>query len=101
MQLGREAMATDRSRAMRSISRTTERSWGDPIVEGRTGSQAGERTTDRVPGKTTKRFIKFLVTDAVSLDGKSLASIGKLDVLTDRQRVPENPRSAVASDVSG
>ncbi|MDP7495661.1 MAG: DUF1592 domain-containing protein, partial [Roseibacillus sp.] len=28
------------------------------------------------------RFIRFLVTDAVSLDGKSLASIGKLDVLT-------------------
>ena len=34
------------------------------------------------PKKTIKRFIKFLITDAHTLDGRSLASIGKLDVMT-------------------
>lgn len=30
---------------------------------------------------TKKRFIKFLITDSYSIDGRSLASIGKLDVI--------------------
>ena len=34
------------------------------------------------PKPTTSRFIKFMVTDAFTLDGRSLASIGKLDVMT-------------------
>lgn len=33
------------------------------------------------PASTTKRFIKFQVTDAVSFGGQSLAAVGELDVV--------------------
>ena len=49
------------------------------------------------PKPTTKRFIKFLVTDALSLDGKSLASIGKLDVMTTLPRPVSTIEVSVAS----
>ncbi|HJM65674.1 MAG TPA: DUF1592 domain-containing protein [Roseibacillus sp.] len=58
------------------------KSWGDPIMEGELEVGLANEQSILFPRKTAKRFIRFLVTDAVSLDGKSLASIGKLDVLT-------------------
>ena len=57
-------------------------SWGDPIVTGELETRLANEQPILFPRKTSRRFIKFLVTDALSLDGKSLASIGKLDVLT-------------------
>jgi hypothetical protein len=58
------------------------KSWGDPIMKDGLEVRLANEQPILFPKKTTSRFIKFLVTDAVSLDGKSLASIGKLDVLT-------------------
>lgn len=55
--------------------------WSDPIAEGQLEVQLANEQSIVFPTKINQRFIKFLVTDAVSLDGKSLASIGKLDVL--------------------
>jgi hypothetical protein len=55
--------------------------WANPIVEGRLEARLAAEQKILFPAKTSKRFIKFLVTDAISLDGKSLASVGKLDVL--------------------
>ncbi len=58
------------------------KSWGDPIVAGELEIKLASEQAILFPKKTTSRFIRFLVTDALALDGKSLASIGKLDVLT-------------------
>ena len=57
-------------------------SWGDPILEGKVDITRSYEQPILFPKKTRKKYIKFLVTDAVSLDGKSIASIGKLDVIT-------------------
>ncbi|MFT5125461.1 MAG: hypothetical protein ACI9TH_004552 [Kiritimatiellia bacterium] len=56
--------------------------WGDSIMEGALDTRLANEQAIVFSKKTTARFIKFLVTDAKSLDGRSLASIGKLDVLT-------------------
>ena len=64
-----------------SVSEDGE-TWENPIVEGELEVRLAAEQPILFPAKTKKRFIKFLVTDAVSLNGKSLASIGKLDVLT-------------------
>jgi len=55
-------------------------SWSDPIVAGGLDIRLGNEQPIDFPTAVTNRFIKFLVTDAHSLDGRSLASIGKLDV---------------------
>ncbi len=39
-----------------------------------------------LPAPTSKQFIKFEVTDAVSIGGQPIAAIGELDVLVERQR---------------
>lgn len=56
--------------------------WGKPIIEGKLDTLRSYEQKIIFPQKTTRPFIKFEVTDAVSLDGKSIASIGKLDVIT-------------------
>ena len=56
--------------------------WGDPIIKGELDILRSYEQNIIFPNKTTKKYIKFLVTDAISLDGKSIASIGKLDVIT-------------------
>ena len=48
-----------------------------------------------LPGPTTSRFIKFLVTDFHTIDGRSLASIGELDVLPVSRPVPPPERLEV------
>ncbi len=58
------------------------KSWGDPIIEGELEIRLASEQPILFPRPTNKRFIKFLVTDAFTLDGRSLASIGKLDVMT-------------------
>jgi hypothetical protein len=55
--------------------------WGAPVLTGALEIRLANEQPILFPEKTTKRFIRFLVTDAHSLDGRSLASIGKLDVM--------------------
>ena len=57
------------------------KSWGKKIMQGGLDPRLANEQPIDFPKETTKRYIKFLVTDAVALDGKSLASIGKLDVV--------------------
>ncbi len=57
-------------------------SWSEPVASGELEIRLANEQPILFPETTTSRFIKFLVTDALSLDGKSLASIGKLDVIT-------------------
>ncbi len=56
--------------------------WGEPILAGDLEIRLANQQLIHFAESTSKPFIKFLVTDAFSLDGRSLASIGKLDVLT-------------------
>ena len=58
------------------------KSWSNPILTGPLEIRLANEQPILFPKKTNKRFIKFLVTDAHTLDGRSLASIGKLDVMT-------------------
>ncbi len=69
------------------------KSWGDPVMEGVLETRLANEQPILFPRKTTSRFIKFLVTEALSLDGKSLASVGKLDVLT--SIASEEPKSRI------
>ena len=71
--------------------------WGDPIMVGELETRLTAEQRIVFPDATSKRFIKFLVTDAVSLDGKSLASVGKLDVLVDQPATVERVKVAVRS----
>ena len=73
------------------------KSWGEPIVEGALEIRLANEQPILFPRMTTSRYIKFLVTDALSLDGKSLASIGKLDVLTPLADQLETSTITVAS----
>ena len=73
------------------------KSWGEPIVEGALEIRLANEQPILFPRKTTSRYIRFLVTDALSLDGKSIASIGKLDVLTAPADQPEVSNITVAS----
>ena len=58
------------------------KSWSEPIMHGGLDVRLANEQPIFFPKNTTSRYIKFIVTDAVSLDGKSIASIGKLDVIT-------------------
>ena len=58
------------------------KSWDEPIMTGELETRLANEQQINFSQPTTKRFIKFLVTDAFTLDGRSLASIGKLDVIT-------------------
>ena len=57
--------------------------WGEPIIDGNLEIRLANEQFIHFPQSTNKKYIKFLVTKAHSLDGRSLASIGRLDVLTD------------------
>ena len=57
-------------------------SWGERVMAGALEIRLANEQPIVFPKPTTKRFIKFLVTDSFSIDGRSLASIGKLDVMT-------------------
>lgn len=73
-------------------------SWGDKVIAGGLDTRLANEQPIVFPQETTSRFIRFLVTDAVSLDGKSIASVGKLDVLIDTVvDAPPKARIRVAS----
>jgi hypothetical protein len=73
------------------------KSWGDPIMTGPLEIRLANEQPILFPKKTIKRFIKFLVTDAHTLDGRSLASIGKLDVMTTLSRNDSTAKVTVSS----
>ncbi len=71
--------------------------WGEPIAQGTLEVMLAAEQEIPFPAKTESKFIKFLVTDAVSLDGKSLASIGSLDVLVNSAATSPTLKITVAS----
>jgi hypothetical protein len=71
--------------------------WGEKVMVGNLDVSFANAQPIVFPKKTTHRFLKFLVTDAVSLDGKSIASIGRLDVITSLRAPAESSALAVAS----
>ena len=72
-------------------------SWGDKIMEGGLDTRLANEQPIVFPRETTSRFIKFLVTDSVRLDNKSIASIGKLDIIADIDDPIATARITVAS----
>ena len=58
-------------------------SWSQPIAQGKLEVMHAAEQEIYFPEKTNKKFIRFLITEAIELDGKSLASIGGLDVILD------------------
>ncbi|MFP6872425.1 MAG: DUF1588 domain-containing protein, partial [Verrucomicrobiales bacterium] len=77
------------------------KNWGDPVVKGELEIRLANEQPILFPKKTTKRFIRFLVTDAHSLDGRSLASIGKLDVITSLPADDSTPAISVSDPSPG
>ena len=71
--------------------------WGDPILTGPLEIRLANEQPILFPNQTNKRFIKFLITDAHTLDGRSLASIGKLDVITTFSKEAYKSKIAVSS----
>ena len=59
------------------------KSWDESIMTGELEIRLANEQPILFPNQTNKPFIKFLVTDAFTLDGRSLVSIGKLDVMTE------------------
>lgn len=55
--------------------------WSEPVAQGNLEVMHAAEQEILFREKTEKRFIRFLITEAVELDGKSLASIGGLDVI--------------------
>ena len=71
--------------------------WGKPILTGPLEIRLANEQTILFPEKTTKRFIKFLITDAHTLDGRSLASVGRLDVITTLSKEASKSKVAVST----
>lgn len=71
--------------------------WGEMIMAGGLDVRLGNEQPIVFPNWSTSRFIKFLVTDSVQLDGKSIASIGKLDVIANLAKRPERSVVRVTS----
>lgn len=59
------------------------KSWSDPVARGSLEVMHAAEQEIYFGTSSDHRYIRFLVTDAVALDGKSLASIGGLDVILD------------------
>ncbi|MCP4846558.1 MAG: DUF1588 domain-containing protein, partial [Verrucomicrobiaceae bacterium] len=73
------------------------KSWSEPTITGELEIRLASEQPILFPKPTTRRFIRFLVTDAHSLDGRSLASIGKLDVITSLPANDSTPAISVSA----
>ena len=73
------------------------KSWGEKVMSGGLDVRLANEQPIIFPSETTSRFIKFLVTDSVQLDNKSIASVGKLDVITEIAEPVTISRVAVVS----
>ncbi len=74
------------------------RTWGEKVMGGALDVRLANEQPIVFPKETRSRFIKFKVTDSVQLDGKSIASIGKLDVIADVPEQRKVSKVTVASD---
>lgn len=74
------------------------RTWGEKVMDGALDVRLANEQPIVFPKETRSRFIKFKVTDSVQLDGKSIASIGKLDVIADVPEQRKVSKVTVASD---
>ena len=67
------------------------KNWGDAIMADKLETQPAADQPIKFPMPTRKRFIKFLITDSYSIDGRSLASIGQLDFIAESpQKLKKN-----------
>ncbi|NNM30868.1 MAG: DUF1587 domain-containing protein, partial [Akkermansiaceae bacterium] len=73
-------------------------SWGEKVMAGGLDVRLANEQPIIFPAKTKSRFIKFLATDSVQLDKKSIASVGKLDVITAFEKSVTTSQVNVASD---
>lgn len=74
------------------------KTWGAPVIEGDLEIRLANEQLIPFAKPTTKPFIKFLITDSFSLDGRSLASIGKLDVVVGLKL--DHPKTKVIVDTN-
>ena len=72
--------------------------WGEPIVSGDLETRLANEQPIPFPEGKTSRFIKFLCTKSFSLDGRSLASIGKLDVVVSLDEELPKTEISIASN---
>ena len=72
--------------------------WGKAILSGELEIRLANEQPIRFAEPTSKRFLKFEITDARTLDGRSLASIGKLDVGVSITREVSRTKVVVDSD---
>lgn len=75
--------------------------WSKPIAEGRLEVMHAAEQEILLRGSTDKRFLQLRVEDAVSLDGKSLASIGGLDVILEGDSSDEQSSQLLSISVEG
>jgi hypothetical protein len=73
------------------------KNWGEPIVTGDLETRLANEQPIPFPDATTSRFIKFLATESFSLDGRSLASIGKLDVVVPLSKELQRTKVSIAT----
>ena len=57
------------------------KTWGTPLIKGSLKPAISTEQKITFPSPTTRRFIKFEATDAVSHGGQPIGAIGELDVL--------------------
>ena len=72
--------------------------WGEPMVAGDLETRLANEQPIPFPNPTTSRFIKFLATQSFSLDGRSLASIGKLDIVASLDQRLRKTKVSIASN---
>lgn len=71
--------------------------WGEPILKGELETRLANEQPILFPEATTSRFIRFLAAESFSLDGRSLASIGKLDVVVSLSEDIQKTRVSIRS----
>lgn len=74
--------------------------WEEPICTGELETRLANTQLVSFQEPTTARFIKFVATESFSLDGRSLASIGKLDVIVSLDTKLEKKQVAIESSNS-
>lgn len=57
------------------------KTWSKPVAKNKLRANAAALHAIRFTAPTSKRFIRFEITDAVSAGGQSIAAIGELDVI--------------------
>ena len=71
--------------------------WGEPIAAGGLERGLAHEQPISFPTPTRARFVKFVATQSFSIDGRSLASIGKLDVIASVEETLPMTKVSVSS----